>query len=172
MMDLNEYVVRAADEGIPIGALKRIFKGSDIDLRNNLHVAVSSGRLIEMPKEDWPPLQSSTARTPTVSPHKIVEDEKETLMRTARKMKLTKLESRILLVLLRRGQASREQLHMAVEDNRGNPDDATDIKIVDVVICKMRKKLERFGLELNTIHSFGYEMTDEYRSKAWGIINA
>jgi DNA-binding response OmpR family regulator len=163
---------RAADEGVPIGALRRIYRCDPSLLREYLHAAVASGRLIEMPREDWPPLTPRDQRTPTVAAHKLVEDDREATMRMARKLKTTKLESRILLVLLRRGHASREQLHMAVEDNRGNPDDETDIKIVDVVVCKLRKKLAPIGLKMTTIHSIGYEMSEEHRNKAWELINA
>jgi len=170
----NTEIVRAADEGVPIGALARIFSQShnSSDIRKLLHEAVNSGRILEMPREDWPPLTPRDKRTPTVAAHKLGEDDRETTMRMARKLKTTKLESRILLVLLRRGHASREQLHMAVEDNRGNPDEETDIKIVDVVVCKLRKKLAPLGLKMNTIHSIGYEMSEEYRNKAWELINA
>jgi len=172
MLDLSEYIVRAADEGVPIGALKRIFRSDPVDLRLAVNNALNAGRLIEMPREDWPPLTPRDQRTPTVAPHKIQEDDRETILRMARKLKTTKLESSILLVLLRRGHASREQLHMAVEDNRGNPDDETDIKIVDVVVCKLRKKLVPLGLKMNTIHSIGYDMSEEHRSKLWELINA
>jgi DNA-binding response OmpR family regulator len=88
----------------------------------------------------------------------------------ARYLKTTKLESRILLVVLRRGHASREQLHDAVEDNRGNPDEATDKKIVDVVVCKLRKKLTKIGIVLHTIHSIGYEMNEADRTKLLSIL--
>jgi DNA-binding response OmpR family regulator len=171
MSDINEYIIRAADEGVPIGALKRIFQ-PQFDIRPIIHQAVASGRLIEMPREDWPPLVPRDQRTPTVAAHKLGEDDREATMRMARRLKTTKLESRILLVLLRRGHASREQLHMAVEDNRGNPDEETDIKIVDVVVCKLRKKLALVGLKMGTIHSIGYEMSEEHRNKAWELINA
>lgn len=168
-----EEVIRAADEGIPIAALKRIFPEVDKDyIREMLHRAVSSGRLSSMPKEDWPPLVPRDGRTPTVTQHKPQEDDKEAIMRMARKLKTTKLESSILLVVLRRGSATREQLHVAVENNRGNPDDITDIKIVDVAVCKLRKKLVPLGLKLITIHSIGYEMDEANRAKAWEMINA
>ncbi len=171
MTDVEE-VIRAADEGVPIGALKRIFRPEELDIRLMLHGAVAAGRLLEMPREDWPPLTPRGERLPTVAAHKLQEADTEVIMRMARKLKTTKLESRILLVFLRRGHATRDQLHMAVEANRGNPDEETDIKIVDVVVCKLRKKLNQFGLILRTVHSIGYEMSEEYRDKAWKILNA
>lgn len=91
-------------------------------------------------------------------------------MRMATTLHTTRLESNILLVILRRGRAYREQLHDAVEKNRGNPDEPTDKKIVDVVVCKLRKKLTPLGLNLNTVHSIGYEMTEADRARAWALI--
>jgi len=61
-------------------------------------------------------------------------------------------------------------LHDAVEANRGNPDEPTDKKIVDVVVCKLRKKLTPKGLNLHTVHSQGYEMSEIDRQKAWDLV--
>lgn len=169
---LDSCVVRAADEGVPIAALARIFKPLlSLDLRSLLHAAVASGRLIEMPREDWPPLVPRALRAPQVQQHAPGDDDRDLMLKIARALKTTRLESRIMLVILRRGQAHREQLHEVVEQNRGNPVDATGEKIIDVIICKLRKKLTPLGLTLNTVHSQGYEMADEDRKKAWRLIN-
>ena len=169
---LDAAVVRAADEGVPILALKRIFTvcGVGPDIRALCRAAMASGRLVSMPTEDWPALVPRAARYPMVRPHVLGEDDNELIIKMARAFKTTKLESRVLMVVLRRGQTSREMLHDAVEFNRGNPADETDIKIVDVVVCKLRKKLLPWGLLLHTVHSIGYDMTDAHREKAWAII--
>jgi DNA-binding response OmpR family regulator len=168
--DYEQMILRAADEGVPIAALKRIFKPQeDRELRELLSVAVMSGRLAENPREDWPIGQPRAQRTPTVAPHVLREDGNQLIVDMARNMKITKQEGHILLVLVRRGNATREQLHDAVEACRGNPDEATNIKIVDVVICKLRKKLAVFGINLHTIHSIGYEMTEADRRKVIDI---
>lgn len=173
MTGMNLCIVRAADEGVPIGALGRIFSQTHIsqDIRDILRDAVASGRLVELPGEDWPPVIPRYQRFAMVSPHKLGEDDRDLLLRMSRKLKTTKLESRILLVVLRRGQATRTQLHETVEDNRGNPDEPTDIKIVDVVVCKLRKKLAPLGLILHTIHGSGYEIMQPHRDLAWSLIN-
>jgi len=163
-------VIRAADEGVPIAALKRIFRPAD-DMRGLLHMALNSGRLIQLPAEDWPPEQRREDRTSTVPPHELGEDDTFLLMKIARAFKTTRLEGNILMVILRRGFASRDRLHDAVEDNRGNPENPTEKKIVDVVVCKLRKKLAIHGIKLNTIHSTGYEMTDSDRQKAWALVH-
>lgn len=165
-------IVRAADEGVPIGALARIFGTAHTspDIRTLLREAVASGRLVAMPSEDWPPLAPRDQRVPTGPLHALGADDHDVLMQMAQNLHTTKLESRVLMVILRRGRAHRDQLHDAVEANRGNPDDETQQKIVDVVICKLRKKLTPLGLTLRTVHSFGYEMSETDRARAWALI--
>lgn len=173
-MDLSVLVVRAADEGMPIAALKRVFNntpdGEPLPIRSILHDAVTHGRLVQMPAEDWPVNTRREDRVPTIPVHELREDEAGLLMKLARVFRTTRLESSILLVVLRRHFATREMLHDAVEANRGNPDEPTDKKIVDVVVCKLRKKLTPKGLNLHTVHSQGYEMSEIDRQKAWDLV--
>ena len=173
MTGTNIEIIRAADEGVPIGALVRIFSQThaSAEIRRLLCAAVSSGRLLEVPTEDWPLGVARSQRAPCVAKHMIGEDDGPLVIRMAQRLKTTKLESRIMLVVLRRGHATRTQLHETVEFNRGNPAQPTDIKIVDVVVCKLRKKIALLGLTLHTIHSIGYEMSRADCLKAWSIIN-
>lgn len=170
---IADEIVRAADEGVPIGALKRIFRVDGDVLRAGLRAAVLDGRILAVPKEDWDHKSSSADREPTVAgvaAQVRATDEKDLMFRIAQVLRTTKLESRILGVLLRRGSAHREQLHEEVEFNRGNPDTPTDIKIVDVVICKLRKKLAKAGLKLLTVPGQGYVMPEDARKLAWSLI--
>jgi Transcriptional regulatory protein, C terminal len=172
-VNFDNAIIRAADEGVPLAAIKRIFKmmTDTLDIRSLLHAAVNAGRLPCMPLEDWYPGAPRDKRLPTVPEHKLGSDDVDLVMKLAKKMRTTKLESRILVVLLRRGHASREQLHDVVESNRGNPAEVTQEKIVDVVVCKLRKKLVPLGITLRTVHSIGYEMAEVDRQKIWGIVN-
>jgi DNA-binding response OmpR family regulator len=169
----DNAIIRAADEGVPIAAIKRIFKmvKDTLDIRELLRSAVTAGRLVAMPREDWPITQLRDERTPTVPRHELGLDDADLLVKLAKNMHTTRLESHIMLVLLRRGHASREQLHDVVEANRGNPAEVTQEKIVDVVVCKLRKKLVPMGIILGTIHSIGYEMSAADRDKVWALIS-
>lgn len=44
-----------------------------------------------------------------------------------------------------------------------NPDDAPEIKIVDVFICKIRKKIERLGIRIDTLWGKGYALATPMR---------
>lgn len=43
-------------------------------------------------------------------------------------------------------------------------DDQPEIKIIDVFICKLRKKLKPFGIEIATIWGVGYQMTADSKA--------
>ncbi len=76
---------------------------------------------------------------------------------------LSPSEARILSALLRNERMSREAL-MAISQST-----AQDMKIVDVWICKLRKKIKPLGLEILNIWGEGYfiprEMRDEMKAK-------
>lgn len=77
---------------------------------------------------------------------------------------LTGSESRLMSMLLQRGFATKEQLLIAVtSDVTGNK--VPEIKIVDVYICKMRKKLAPFGIVIETTWGRGYNLDEENRDK-------
>jgi two-component system cell cycle response regulator CtrA len=84
---------------------------------------------------------------------------------------LTGQESRILSMLMQRGMTTKEQLLVAVTtDPTGNQQPT--IKIVDVFICKMRKKLAPFGIVIETVWGRGYNLDQENRRKVNGYLNA
>jgi DNA-binding response OmpR family regulator len=77
--------------------------------------------------------------------------------------RLTQKETRVLEVLLRLPMASKDQI-MAGCYVPG-ADDEPMIKIVDVFICKMRRKLRPFAIEIRTLWGVGYTMDAEAKAK-------
>src|SRR5258705_9642272 len=61
---------------------------------------------------------------------------------------LTPAESRMFVWLVKHGLASKEELHVAMSPG-GDP--VTGIKIVDVIIYRLRKKLTQHGIRIHTI---------------------
>jgi two-component system cell cycle response regulator CtrA len=51
-------------------------------------------------------------------------------------------------------------------------DDEPEIKIIDVFVCKLRKKMEIFGVKIETIWGRGYYMTPEMKAKAAAMMTA
>ena len=69
---------------------------------------------------------------------------------------LTHTERLVLGILIRRRRVTKEQLMTALYCHR--PDNEPCAKIIDVMICKIRKKLKPHGIEIKTIWYEGYEI--------------
>ena len=73
---------------------------------------------------------------------------------------LTAKEATIVAVLVgREGVVTTEQLMHALYALR--PDEPPQVKIIDVFVCKARKKLKPFGIEIRTHWGAGYSMPAE-----------
>lgn len=71
---------------------------------------------------------------------------------------LTSSEARVFSHLTTRDHATKQSIMMAMYSDR--IDVEPEIKIVDVFVCKMRKKLKPFGVEIITIWGQGYALKD------------
>ena len=81
---------------------------------------------------------------------------------------LTAQEARVLGVLMKRDLASKELVMAGLYSQR--PDDTVEIKIVDVFVCKIRKKLQRFDIPIETVWGQGYRLKPETKDKVRGIM--
>jgi hypothetical protein len=162
------YAMRMADEGIPLHAISRVLKIPAGLIRDVLHQAIDEGRILAMPREDWPPLVARAQRSGSAPTSEL--DEEGLIALCARTFHLTRLHSRLLLRFVRRGHCTKDMVHDTVEDNRGNPDEPTLKKNVDVHICNMRKRLRPFGLSIHTIYGIGYTMPNEARDAALAVL--
>ena len=52
---LPDIAIRLADEGVPLRAIARAIRIPSTTLREQLHEARSAGRLLDLPRDDWPP---------------------------------------------------------------------------------------------------------------------
>ncbi|MGV6876658.1 helix-turn-helix domain-containing protein [Pseudochelatococcus sp. B33] len=68
--------------------------------------------------------------------------------------RLTPVEATVYQCLASRHEATKQAIMTALYGTR--PDDAPEIKIVDVIVCHIRKKLKPFGIEIRTIWGRGY----------------
>jgi DNA-binding response OmpR family regulator len=173
-------VVRFADEGVPIACIARSFKEPAETIRLVLTEAKEAGTLIEMPKEDWPPTARRADRLPQ---HANKLDDNELRDLCVRVLRVTVLQGAILVLLLRRGEATKTMFHHVIEQQRATrqnqPDkimEETDIKMVDVVMCNLRKKLavamdEVDGKQIiKTLWSRGYFLPKPMRDKIFKML--
>lgn len=77
-------------------------------------------------------------------------------------LKLTKKEAGVLTGLMKRARATKEQL--LYDGWYDGVTDEPDLKIVDVFICKLRGKLGKFELKIDTEWGFGYSLPKETRA--------
>lgn len=76
---------------------------------------------------------------------------------------LTAHEGRLLGMLITREQCTKEQLLAGIYSARA--DDPPEIKIVDVYVCKIRKKLKPFGIEIETLWGVGYRIAPASKAR-------
>jgi DNA-binding response OmpR family regulator len=167
---VEHAAIRLADEGIPVRAIARSLKTPSDEIYEILHDAIATGLLLEMPKDDWP-VGSSRANRISFNGSPL-EDEEAFMFACARAFKVTKLEVAVLTILLKRAQATKEQLHHAIKQSRpGAEREEIDPKIVDVVICHLRKKLKDQQVQIQTVWGIGYLISLTDRERAVALLN-
>ncbi len=156
---MQKVAIRLADEGVPLGAILRSTKLEYDDLRDVLGEACERGHIIMIPREDWPVGQRREDRAPSSIPQILAQD--EVIMAIMRTIKATPTQSALLAALLRKPDMTKEGLHNCIQRPDKEP---TDQKIVDVLICNLRKKLPE-GVKINTLWGYGYGMDKDSRLK-------
>lgn len=78
---------------------------------------------------------------------------------------LTNSEAKLVGALLVRPILNKEQLHAVLYAGKTNSDANTELKIVDVLICKARKKLGVFGINIETAWGKGYFISEACRNR-------
>jgi hypothetical protein len=158
---------RLAHEGVPVRAIARGLGKSSEDVRLTLQYHISIGTITEMPKEDWPPLALRSDRLPTALRS---ENESTVILRLQHLFKLTPLEANFMMVFLKRDEVYKETLHHVIETQRATrksrPDttETTNIKMVDVIICKLRTKFKHHAITIHTLWGAGYYIDDDSRT--------
>lgn len=82
--------------------------------------------------------------------------------------RLTGREAEVLGILLRRKVMTHAQLFEAIWGG----DSDRDVKIVEVMVCKLRAKLRLHGIEIRTEHGVGYFVPPESKAAARAQIAA
>lgn len=163
----SDIAIRLADEGIPIRAIARAIKVAGEDVYEILRTALYDGKLISLPKDDWPP--GSPRANRTQADHNILNDEEQVKFLCSVKFKTTRLQSALLATILKRQQVSKQTLHDVIEHTRltyGTHKEPTDQKMVDVMVCHLRKKLKPFSFDILTVWGTGYRMDAAHREAA------
>lgn len=70
---------------------------------------------------------------------------------------LTPSEAKVFGVLMKRDLATKTLIAGTLYGDR--PDGGAEIKIADVFVCKIRAKLKRFGVEIETVWGHGWRLS-------------
>ena len=172
---LDALASRAAEEGVPVAAIARILSSPFAAVMASLQHAVSLGTLIELPRSDWPPNSLKHQRLPAWTAGLNYAD-LMFLCRTG--FRLTNLEAALMITLLKHERCDKMKLHNVVEQQRfarssqPNSIDPSDPKMVDVMICKLRKKLKALnpGLVIETVWGGGYYIDTPAKDIAFSLL--
>lgn len=169
VVSLEEAMVSLADEGVPVRAIARATHTPSEEVYEVLKDAVQDGELIELPQSDWPP--GSLRRSRKQSGQSLLNLDDHTLrIACAKVFKMTRLQAAVFVALLRRPESTKDQVHNAIEATRSPNSEPTDQKMIDVVICHIRKKIKDHGITLKTIWGTGYALPHLEREKAMALL--
>ena len=84
-------------------------------------------------------------------------------------LQLTSQEAKIFGVLFKREMVTREVTMDVLYGNRPDADEP-EIKIVDVFVSKMRKKLKAFEIGVETVRGRGYRMNAQSKANAAALL--
>jgi hypothetical protein len=148
---LRPIMVRLADEGVPLSAIARATKVPLAAVHETVGQALSAARLLQSPPADWPPGQLSSQR----QGRRVSFDETELTCALQHRFGLTRQQTLLLMVMLKRKLAAKDALHAAAQAVHA-PGHETCPKLVEVVVCKLRKRMKRHGYQIHTVWASGY----------------
>jgi hypothetical protein len=157
-LDVASIAVRLADEGVPVRAIARAVQLPSEALRETLHLAQAHGQLLTLPRDDWPVGFPRDQRSLQLS-RMLAQDRFGMFLKLTRRFDLTTTEAQLLLLMLQHDRITKQQ-------TRWSP------KTVDVHICRIRKALARFGIEISTLWGHGYQLTPAARRRAFDLLLA
>jgi len=150
--------IRLADEGVPLRAIARAVHIPSTQLYETLVEARMEGRLLSLPRDDWPPGCPRDQRSLRLS--RLVTENHDTLMLTIQEVfGLTPLPARLMLILMQHEQVPHERIDV-------------EHKSFGVHVCKMRQQLFKHGLKIKTLWGYGYQLSPDDRRKAMELILA
>lgn len=161
---------RAALEGVPVRAIARIISQPTDVIYDTLKYAQGQGIIIDIPRDDWP---ATAKRDDHVPSFRVGIRDDDMAFTCRQRFKLTPLQAAFFVALLKNSRVDKTKLHMVIENLRnGRPGnqpadkEPTEPKMVDVVICHLRKRLKKTDqvIEIKTNWGDGYFIEPSCRS--------
>lgn len=161
---------RLADEGIPVRAIARSLRQTPDAVREEIKTAIRTGTIAYQPKDDWPPGASRDTRNPAWVKDTAAQ-EQELVFSCVRLFKVTKLQGALLAVLVNRPEVTKTMMHDVIESRRSALKEETDPKMIDVVICNLRRRVKPFNIVIHTLWGRGYFMEPAMRKHVSDMVS-
>ena len=153
IMDLP---IRLADEGVPLRAIARATGMPSAELRNRLQRARADGRLLELPREDWPPGFPRDQRALQLA-RMYAQNRRALHLNVQKGFRLTPTQATLLLALLQYPHVSKAHLPMSG-------------RCADVHMWALRRRLDPLGLRIETIWGHGFQLAPGCRRRAMDMV--
>jgi len=150
--------VRLADEGVPMRAIARATNIPSTKLYETLTLAKMDGRLVSLPRDDWPPGCPRDQRALQLS--RIAAERHDQLVLAIQELfDLKPMPARLMLLLVQHERVPLERIDVGR-------------KVFTTYVCHMRQNLHKHGLRIKTLWAYGYQLSPEHRRKAQDMILA
>lgn len=150
--------IRLADEGVPLRAIARAVRLPSDIVREKLHEARAAGKLLDLPRDDWPPGFPRDQRALQLS-RLATENRDQLLVATQQIFGLTPTEIGLLMVLIQHPSLLKDRLTNMMTS-----------RTLDVHVCRIRRRLMPHGIEIETLWGHGYQFSPENQRKVMDLI--
>jgi biotin operon repressor len=156
--DTLPIALRLADEGVPLRAIARAVQVPSPQIYQSLVEARREGRLVSLPRDDWPPGCPRDQRALQLS--RLAADNPLLLLQALRELfHLPPVPARLLLRLTQHEILSRDTVDCSP-------------KCLDVNVCSIRRQLRPLGLKIITVRQTGYRLPLADRARVLELILA
>lgn len=155
----SHIVIRLADEGVPVAAIARVVKRTYNEVASIIDGALSQALIVTRPPADWPPgkIRYTPPAVTEIREQRTFGGLKHSERQIPFALHLSAKEETLLAALMLRPQlATKNFLHHALYGL--DPSGGAEPKIVDVFLCKIRRKLEPHGIAIETMWGKGYAL--------------
>lgn len=149
-----ELAIRLADEGVPLRAIARAIDTPSTTLRDTFISAKADGRLIELPRDDWPPGFPRDQRALQLSRLQS-QDRLRLQLALQHLFSLSPACANTLLALLQSTELSKHQ---------------QDDPALYVYIHHIRRQLAPHNLKIERLWGYGYKLPAEDRRQILDMV--
>jgi hypothetical protein len=119
---------------------------------------VDAGRIVSLPREDWPPGCPKDQRALQLN-RRTAKDRGLVDQAAVQVFRLSLTQAKLLLLMIKQTEVSRERVGMAGS-------------LLSVHIHCLRKRLKPFNIAIDTLRGEGYQLSAENRRKVTELLSA